>query len=1127
MRTKNPIWILASLILAWIIPVQAQWQTNESVLNQHTWYKIGVTEDGVYAIDYATFRSMGIDVESLNPNRIRIFGNAPGMLPEENSKGRFDDLTEIPIEVTGEDDGKFNEADQVRFYGNGPVQMSLSQMNMQPYYSYTRNSYTDTIFYFMCVDSDVDGLRIQDNRKLLPDQVASRDTPIKTYLDYLYHESEELSPYASGRIWYGDRITTNEGSKEFVFKLPGLDSSKLMHAESRVLGRCNSPFRYSMNVNATNIINNSIKKIGNLEYGKEDNVTKQFRTTGDSLAVRYELDSTSATPVLYIDRFVINFWRELRYRSPEMAFRIVPSQLVDSVSRIQLTGVGADVECWDVTDPIVPCRQPLAYESGNASFCMAKDSERRFHLFEPSGLKQIASSRRIPNQNLHAITDAEMLIITPRVFWNQSEELADFHLEQDSMKCVVADVQEIFNEFGTGVGDPTAIRDFIRMVYLRSEGHLKYVLLMGKGSHDYRDIKGMHNNFVPTYEIAEKAHREVESMCSDDYYALMDLNEGKDCVGKVDLGMGRIPITIPEQGDAVVAKIKHYADLAACHGIWKNNHLFMADNDNKTYPDHADDLDYILDTSWRVAMTKKLYLGSYQKIETPSGDRLPEANAALMDYFDKGVSVISYTGHGGVTSLSAEWVLGVSDIPTLNNFDRLPFIHTATCEFSKFDDPGIVSGGELMLLRAQGGAIALLTTMRPTTAPNNLSMSKSLHDHMYERIDNRPMRFGDIYRVAKSDPKYYKKDNIVYILYGDPALRFSYPSQLIHTEKVNGVSVADGGTGTVSTEKGTIEGFVAGVDTEIDTAFNGVVDVIVYDVKSYYTGSYKSNDHTYYYRYSYYHDIIFEGKATVENGRFGIDFPVPAEISQSSGACRVSYYAYDSIRNVDANGVFDQLIVESPEVVDNQGPEIHFYWNSPDFENGDTVVRRGVLYADLFDEHGIYHYNVSIGRDIVLKSNLTDYDNMILNDWYEPALDDWQRGRIALPVKDLEDGSYEFRLKAWDTQNNSTEVEISFEVRQGAILAQVRNFPNPFTTETWISFDHGDMTDRLSVVVEVFDMMGRQVDRIEETTHAEIGVVTPIRWDGSRLSPGIYVYRVTVTNSQGKTSTMSQRMVKQ
>ena len=1079
--------------------LHAQWSVRESVLNKNTWYKIGVTEDGVYAID----------LNGLDPERIRLFGNVTGMLPEANSKQRIDDLTEIPIQVNSASDGSI----QVLFYGKSPVDMVL---NDQGFYSYEPNYYTDTTFYFLCVDSDLNGqLRIQDN----PQVSTTATTPvISVFPDYLYHDSEELSPFASGRKWYGDLVTGQQGGvKEFVFNVPDFDNTLMCWMESNVLGRCAKDFSYKLKVNSSIIVPQGIiHGYSNYGYGWEHHATKNFYTNDDALVVHYELNPSEENPMLFNDYFVLNFWRQLRFHGGEMAFRIVPTQVTGLIAKVQVDNAGTQTVCWDVTNPMCPARQPMEYGSNDASFGITGGEERRYQLFEPTGLKQVASFYRIPNQNLHAIKDAEMLIITPRVFWDQSEALAEFHRERDSMTCVLVDVQEIYNEFATGANDPTAVRDFIRMVYLRSNSHLKYVLLMGKGTHDYRDLKGQHNNFVPTYESATNTYDMVNSICTDDYFALMDQNEGLNCTGKVDLGVGRIPITTPEQGNAMVAKIKHYADLSATFGIWKNNHLFMADNELKTYATHADTFDQMLDTSWRVAMTKKLYVGSYPVIVTALGDdRIPEAHDKLMDYFDKGFSVFSYTGHGGVKSLTKEWVLGVSDILALDNYDRLPFVHTATCEFSKFDNPNVVSGGELMILNAHGGAIALLTTLRPTLAGNNFEMSKSLHDHLYEKEDHQVMRFGDIYRVVKSDPMYYKKDNLVYVLYGDPALRFSYPSQEIQAE-------------AATLDKGiyTIEGSVLGQDVAVDTKFNGMVDVMVYDSKSDYTINYNVTDNGYTYDYSYFNDVLFEGRASVKGGRFLIQFPIPAKLNQGSGAGRVSFYAYDSIRNVDANGVLDTLVVEAPSVVDNQGPEIKLYWNNPDFQSGDVVVRRGVLYADLFDEHGIYHYNVSIGRDIVLRSSIPNYNNKVLNDWYESSLDDYQRGRIALPIEDLEDGTYEFSLKVWDTYDNSSEADIVINIQGGNILAQVRNYPNPFDGETWFVFNHGDMTDHLSVSIDVYDLLGRQVAAIQQETDAEIGVVPPIRWDGSALAAGLYVYRIIVTDSQGKSHSVCQRMVK-
>lgn len=1100
------------LVMGWESASWAQWKSRESVLSRHTWLKIGVVDDGVYRIDYATLQSLGLDVQHLNPDRIRLYGNAPGILPESNSASRYDDLSEISICVTGSEDGSFDANDEILFYGKGPVDLDL---NFLGWFDYKRNPYTDTIFYFLCVDADAPGLRIQENASEETDEGSA---VVSMFNDCLYHESEELSPFASGRTWYGDLFTAQEGYKEFVFDVPDLITSIAVKAESKVLGRNKSSFSYNLKVNDHFIANHvSIQPISNngREYGKEHQAKGSFRVNASPFTVRYELNPTASNPMVFVDYFTLSFWRTLRLHGDEMAFRVTLEQMETPVVKVQVDHVGEGARCWDVTDPMHPCEQRFQQQADTLFFGLSKHRESRFHLFERSGVKPVASCQRIPNQNLHGITDAVMLIITPEVFMAQSEALADFHRERDAMHCVVVDIREVYNEFGTGIPDPTALRDFIRMVYLRSNGNLKYVLLMGKGTHDYRCIKGVHNNYVPTYESATSSFLEVYSMCSDDYFALMDEDEGQNCEGLVDLGIGRIPITTPEQGDAVVAKILHYADTDATQGAWKGDHLFVADNDSKSYANYVEKLEKVLDTAWHTATAKKVYLDSYPTVNTSNGERVPGAHDAILGYFDKGVGVISYTGHGGVKGLSTELVLSSSDITALDNFDRLPFVHTATCEFSKFDNPTDVSAGELLLLNPNGGAIALLTSVRPTLAMYNQMLSMSLHTCLYDRIDQEPMRFGDIFRLTKSSN--YSINNIVYVLLGDPALRFSYPSHGMKTESV--------------TDSLGVVGFVAAPDGLIDTLFNGVMEVKVYDQKTRYQTLGQTDDPITYY---YYNDVLYEGRVSVIDGRFVFDFQLPATVSSGTGKARLCYYAYDTLRKVEAVGVYDDLHLTAPDPmaeVDLQGPDIHFYWNNPEFESGDSVVRRGTLYADLFDEHGIYHYNVSIGRNIVLRSNVTEFDNKVLNDYYEPALDDSRRGRVVFPVGDLENGIYEFSLKAWDTRNNSSEVEITFVVEDKAILAQVMNYPNPFTDMTWFSFVHGDKTEDISVTIEVFDMLGRRVAMLRQQTSSDGGVVPPIEWNGCNdqgapLGPGVYVYKITLTDPEGKTRFLPQRLVK-
>ena len=1111
---KRPLYLriaLALLAFALTSSLYAQWPSHQSVLAEHDWYKIGVTADGIYGLDFATLQSWGIDMQQLNPSQIRLFGNVQGPLPESNDSLRYDDLTEAAVMVTGSDDGSFDEGDQILFYGQGPVNMVSAAGS---YFSYERNPYTDTVFYFLCVNSGTEGLRVEERPSVVTDDT---DPLIDLFLDYYYHESEELSPYASGRNWYGDLFTGQEGFKEFQVDLPGLVLDRGVRVESRVLGRCNPSASYNLKINGFGLVlNHSIDTYKPRIFGREHQINKLAHPTSDHITLRYEFEPFEGNPMLFIDYFVLNFWRELRFNGHDLAFRVEPSQLVITPARVLVSGATASAICWDVTDPIHPFIQKSEKQSDGVFFGLDGHAERRYQLFEINRVRQVASCQRIPNQNLHGIETAEMLIITPRAFWTQAQALGEFHAEHDGMNCVSVDVAEIYNEFGTGTIDPTSLRDFIRMVYLRSQGDLKYVLLLGKGTHDYRRIGGVDNCFVPTYETAEKEFSEVESMCTDDYFALMDAEEGENCTGKVDLGVGRIPIVTPEQGDFVVNKIKHYADLDASHGLWKNNHLLLADNDNFYYPNYSEGLSAVLDTAWHDVTVKKLYMDSYPVVSTPSGTRSPMAHQTLMDYFDAGIGVLSYTGHGGVKSLSAEWVLANSDIQSMDNYDRLPFVHTATCEFSKFDQPTVVSGGELMLLNPSGGAIALLTTVRPTIAANNQKLSLSVHEHLYDQIGNEPLRFGDIYRIAKSDPKSYTKPNIVYVLFGDPALRFNYPSCHVLTDQVQG------------TETLTVTGNIARPDGTIDSQFNGVLELKLYDQKSKYTslGLYDSAI-----TYSYHNNVLFEGEVSVVNGHFEAQVPLPSSVSHGSGKARLVYSAYDSIRKVEAGGAFDDFRVHAPAIVDDQGPEIKLYWNTPDFESGDVGTPNGVLYADLFDEHGIYHYNFSIGRDIMMNSNIAELDNLVLNNRYVPALDDYRRGRIELPLSELDDGVYEFTLKAWDTWNNSSEASIVLLVERSLLIAEVRNFPNPFSDEVYFSFVNGEQSEDLEVTLEVFDAMGRRVAQLQEHTSSVSGVVPPIEWDGksstgSELGPGMYLYKLSVTDSAGKIKAIAHPMIK-
>lgn len=1136
MKRRNIIVLSSILLFMFCAQVGlAQENTYQSVLSNHTWHRLSVTREGVYQLDYATLQAMGIDISSLNPNQIRIFGNVSGILPEKNSEARPDDLTEMAICVTGAEDNSFDEGDLVLFYGQEPTRWILVDGNNKTYRR-ERNYYSDTTYYYMCVDSGNDGLRVGEKPSL---PLEDATTIITEFPDYFWHEEELFSPYNIGQNWFGERISSENTELSVPFVFPNLVKTKALTVNAQVLGRIMSGYLYyDVWVKDNHVMDNvSVKYYGKNFYGRLSSFEKQIMLDSDSASFDLSLRFDPLAS-MYLDYVEVYGWRQLIRTDDNFLFRLMPSQFGDEKSAVWVQNTDSDYLLWEVTSPLQPVVQDGVLSGGNLVFATDERTEKRFVLFKPSETYHVASWTSLPNQNVHAIAEADNLILTVPLFWEQAQALADYHAEKDGVTSVLVDVNEIYNEFSTGRPEPTGIRDFVRMVYRRSGGRLKYLTLFGRSSFDFRDILGAGKDFVPCYETMNEPHNQV-SFCADDYYALMDDNEGSNCGGRVDIGVGRIPVSSVEEAETVLRKIYHYDDLAAAQGQWKTDVLFFADDKDSGYVRNSETFESMMDTICPPFTGKKVYCGAYPIVNTSSGVTIPNATSDLLQTLDKGVLAVIYTGHGGVRGLTEDNVFTNADITSLQNYDRMPFVFTATCEFTKYDNPLLVSAGELLFLNPRGGCVALFTACRPTYAHDNLRQSKALMDVLMRRDEEgRPLRYGDIVMRAKSNLLNYDNQNnpinnknIRYLFVGDPLLRFPMPQENIVVQKINGELV--GGTDNLNLHAMsmvTVEGEVRTQTGTLDNGFNGTLWVRFYDKKSKMKVVF---DHDPSKNVYYYKDVLYQGQVSVNAGRFTVSFQVPLDIKPESGVPRFSFYAYDSIRGVDAMGKFDDLIlggIDPAAFPDDQGPTISFYWNSPDFVNGQSVERQGVLYADLYDAQGIYHYDYCLGRDIVLNSNYSSYNRIVLNDCFEPALNDFRRGRIAVPLSDLEPGTYEFDLKVWDTQDNSSEASLWFVVDDDLYLSQVFNYPNPFSEETYITYSHTGEDGDFEVNIEIFDIMGRPVRHLHRKVSAMEGTIEPIRWNGcdysgTPLRSGIYLYRLTLTDESGYFRTVSQRMI--
>ena len=171
-------------------------------------------------------------------------------------------------------------------------------------------------------------------------------------------------------------------------------------------------------------------------------------------------------------------------------------------------------------------------------------------------------------------------------------------------------------------------------------------------------------------------------------------------------------------------------------GDWRNKLCFVADNGNSNthFRQVEKQICPLIESVAPVYNLDKIYIDAYTPVSTPSGQQCPEANAGITSNVQNGVLLINYTGHGGETSWAEEGILTVREIDSWTNYARMPVFMTATCEFSRYDDPTRpTSAGERVFLNPAGGGIALFTTTRLANAGTNIGLTLYFYDTLFSK----------------------------------------------------------------------------------------------------------------------------------------------------------------------------------------------------------------------------------------------------------------------------------------------------------------------------------------------------------------------------------------------------------
>ena len=1120
---------------------------TSSVLASGDFYKFYVDKTGVFKLDRRFLSSLGMNVDAIDPSTLKIYGNGGAMLPLLNSDNTVFDPRENAIEVVGGEDGSFDNGDYILFYGEGTQQFNRESLTHI-------NAYDDRSYYFVTAGGG-SGKRVVIMQQ--PTQEAS--VQVTTFDDYQFHEMDDENLVKLGRRWFGERFDV-ENEQTFTFQFPNLVASTPVRARIYTASISESRTSFGVSVNGQDLITFNFAPITEsvlAQDAKYDTFFSPSRDPGFNVSSP-EIDITLAynnngnpSSRGYLDFIALEAERQLLGTGTQLAFQKNSTAQQTGVAGYTLNNAQRFQEIWEVTDPSAITKVVTIENTGTITFKSPMGSLRKFVALDPGDfyvpLRESRDSR-VVNQDLkgtvfqgkNGFEDVDYLMITGDMLRPQAERLAQHNRSYRGLKVKVVTLKEIYNEFSSGRKDIGAIRNFVRYVYENASSpakRLRYLCLFGDTSIDYKDRLNNNNNIVPTFNTYG-SFSQTTSYMSDDYFGSLDPNEGiiedGSPIGnggrdRLDLAVGRILADTPQLANQVVDKIINY-DLKDSYGRWRNNFVLVSDDVDQAF--EFTELESTLDALGDAIQREKPFINvvkihsdSYQQQSSAGGDRYPEVNTAIADAVEVGCLVLTYLGHGGEDTLASEFIFTRANAAALNNGGRLPVIVTVTCEFTRFDNPLRPAAGEELFWNADGGAVGLVATTREISVSLGVNFNQQLAGNLFSFGTNTIRSVAENLRETKNMINDSRRRVIFYI--GDPAMKLAFAKPSIRLTAINDKPINQPIDTLKALGRIKMSGEVTDGSGQRLDGYTGKLSATVFD--KYVDRQTLGNDGTrggdgnlLILDFKTLGAILYRGQASVVNGTFTFDFVVPKDASIPLGNGRVSFYSERENVLEDQTGYDQQILVgglneNAPE--DNEGPLVNLFMNDDSFVNGGITNASPFLLVKLEDASGI-NTSSGIGHDLIAILDGDETHPIVLNDFYESDVDNFNLGKALRKLRDLEPGLHTVTVKAWDTYNNSSTADLQFVVAgEGGIqLEHVLNYPNPFVDYTEFWFNHNHPFEPLDVQVQIFTVSGKVVKTINKTVTTTGFLSREITWDGrddfgDRIGKGVYVYKITVKST--------------
>jgi len=690
-------------------------------------YKLEVNQDGIHRVTYSELNAAGLSVSTINPKNFKLY-----------FKG-----TQIPIHVEGEADNTFDSGDYIEFYG----------------LRHTEDRYTYSNVYWLTFDA-VAGTRMSTKTS------AGGITPA-SFMSAKMHELNEF---------YWSEI---EGAADPFYFYPWVranDNEEFDIDLTDAVTTSNNNSQISIGLQGFNTMNypNYHVKLYINDYVFEDLTWDDDDAYSATIEIPsyWLIDGTNTLKLEHVrddadypNVWVFLDWVEISYRRQ---FKAVSDYL-----KLETSGIGdytfevtnfvdSDIKVYDITDTnnVKQISSPIVVaDSGKykVTFNDATTESGAYSVVSDSGVNSVVSITADTASTLRTATNrADYIMITVDDYYDELAPL-EVHREAQGLTVLRTKLTDVYDEFNYGIPSPQAIKNFLSYAYSNwTTPAPTYVLLVGDASYDFRDDEWYgFTNYLPTYFVYSEDFGEAST---DGWFVCFD---GETDIYP-DMLIGRFPARTEAHATNMVNKTIAYEGLSLT-ADWTNDLIFVADDETKfeVITDFLSDEDNI--TSSYTA-TKK-YLSNYA-----SG---AAARSDIISAINDGALMVTYSGHGGVEIWADEQILRVSDVDSLTNTNKYPFVLTLNCINGYFEFPDFYECLSEELVRAEDkGAVAVLAPSGMSLPEEQRVLAEGLYDSIFknkERIVGSAVANAKLYlhqEAADASSDVIQNFN----LFGDPAL---------------------------------------------------------------------------------------------------------------------------------------------------------------------------------------------------------------------------------------------------------------------------------------------------------------------------------------------------------------------